>query len=235
MNFYFSLFQLIETVESLERDVQHLAGRALRISPRDARANRELLEQCETKMREVKVLLNNKTHISKITLRKASLLFQLLEIFYHRVLHLSGATSSVGPDDGNSVQAVWQLLSLAQRHYQGLVKTLFELTGIPVTLTLNGEGEAAVHGLSAVLQRESSLQQEALKLLEKAIEVFGEEQELSEQLAQIRRDLLESKKRMKHFSASPSPITKVAGFSDAPKGAEKSESASPITPTLSKN
>lgn len=235
MNFYFSLFQLIETVESLERDVQHLAGRALRISPRDARANRELLEQCETKMREVKVLLNNKTHISKITLRKAALLFQLLEVFYHRILHLSGATSSVGPDDGNSVQAVWHLLSLAQRHYQGLVKTLYELTGIPVTLNLNGEAEASAHGLSAVLQKESALQQEALKLLEKAIEVFGEEQELSEQLAQTRRDLLESKKRMKHFSAPPSTMAKVPGFAEAPKGAEKPESPTSITPTLSKN
>ncbi len=47
--------------------------------PRDARANRELLDQCDVKMREVKNLLNNKTHISKITLRKAALLFQILE------------------------------------------------------------------------------------------------------------------------------------------------------------
>ena len=78
MNFYFSLFQLIETVESLGRNVQHLASRALRISPRDARANRELLEKCELKLNEVRVLLNNKTHIRKIVLRKASYLFQYL-------------------------------------------------------------------------------------------------------------------------------------------------------------
>jgi hypothetical protein len=236
MNFYFSLFQLIETVERLERDVQHLASRALRISPRDARANRELLEQCEMKMREVKVLLNNKTHISKITLRKAALLFQLLESFYHRVLHLSSATSNIGQDDENSVKAVWQLLSLAQQHYQALVKTLFDLTGIPVTLTLNGTQETSSHELSAILQKETAYQQEALKLLEKAIEVFGEEQELAEQLAQMRKDLLEIKKRMKHFPVGQ-PAEK-SDFSKTPaeKPAEKAvPNAQVSSPTLSKN
>ncbi len=234
MNFYFSLFQLIESVERLERDVQHLASRALRISPRDARANRELLEQCDFKMTEVKNLLNNKTHISKITLRKAALLFQLLEIFYHRVLHLSAATSNVGQDDENSVKAVWQILSLAQQHYQSLVKTLFELTGIPVTLTLNGTPEDSAHELSTILQKEASYQQEALKILEKAIEVFGEEQELADQLAQMRKELLEIKKRMKHFSTGH-PAEKQE-FVRLEKPAEKAESRSTVTtPTVSKN
>lgn len=200
MNFYFSLFQLIETVERLERDVQHLAGRALRISPRDARANRELLDQCDLKMTEVKNLLNNKTHISKITLRKASLIFQVLEISYRRMLHLAGATSNVGHDDEGSIKAVWQLLSQAQRHYQTLVKTLFDLTGIPVSLTLNVTEEGADHDIASILRKESALQLETLKLLEKAIEVFGEEQELAETLSLIRKDLLESKKRLKHLA-----------------------------------
>jgi hypothetical protein len=204
MNFYFSLYQLIETVERLEQDVQHLAGRALRISPRDARANRELLEQCDSKLREVKVLLNNKTHISKITLRKAAILFQILEISYHRVVHLAGATGSVGHDDEESIKVVWQLLSLAQKHYHSLVKTLFDLTGIPVTLTLTAADGNPVTEYSAILQKESSYQQETLKLLERAIEVFGEEQELAEQLVQVRKDLLESKKRLKHMAPSHS-------------------------------
>jgi hypothetical protein len=234
MNFYFSLFQLIETVERLERDVQHLASRALRISPRDARANRELLDQCDSKMGEVRVLLNNKTHISKITLRKAAILFQLLDIFYHRVLHLSAATSTIGHDDENSVKAVWQMLSLAQKHYQDLVKTLFELTGIPVALTLNGSPEPSAHELSAILQRESSYQQESLKLLEKAIEVFGEEQELADQLALARKDLLEIKKRMKHFSIGHP--TEKHDFSKMEKSIEKPVSQVPVSaPTLSKN
>jgi hypothetical protein len=202
MNFYFSLYQLIETVERLERDVQHLAGRALRISPRDARANRDLLEQCDSKLTEVKVLLNNKTHISKITLRKAAILFQILEISYRRVVHLAGATSYVGHDDENSIKAVWQLLSLAQKHYQALVKTLYDLTGIPVTLNLTGIEENPNHEFSAILSKESTFQQETLKHLERAIEVFGEEQELADQLISIRKELLESKKRMKHLPAS---------------------------------
>src|SRR5262249_35201206 len=122
MNFYFSLFELMETVEHLEKDIQHLASRALRISPRDARANRELLEQCEMKIRETRLLLNNKTHISKITLRKASLLFQLLETYYRRVLHLSASTANLGLEDETSVKTVWNLLAMAQRQYQSLVK-----------------------------------------------------------------------------------------------------------------
>ena len=225
MNFYFSLFQLIETVERLERDVQHLAGRALRISPRDARANRELLEQCESKMHEVKVLLNNKTHISKITLRKAALLFQILEIFYHRMLHLASATSNIGPDDENSMKAVWQMLSLAQQHYQALSKTLFELTGIPVSLNLSGAPEISSHDLPAILQKEGAYQQEGLKLLEKAIEVFGEEQDLAEQLSQIRKDLLDIKKRMKHFSGHGVEKPEAA---KPEKAAEKAEPTAPV-------
>jgi len=187
MNFYFSLFQLIETVDRLDQDVKHLAGRALRISPRDARANRELLDQCEGKVREVKTLLSNKTHISKITLRKAAILFQVLEISYRRVIHLAGATANVGHDDENSIKVIWQLLSMAQKHYQSLVKTLFDLTGIPVTLSLSGIGDDSAHGLAAILQKEAVYEQETLKLLERAIEVFGEEQALADQLAQIRK------------------------------------------------
>ncbi len=227
MNFYFSLFQLIETVERLERDVQHLAGRALRISPRDARANRELLEQCESKMHEVKVLLNNKTHISKITLRKAALLFQILDIFYRRMLHLASALSNVGPEDENSTKAVCQMLSLAQGHYQALAKTLFELTGIPVSLNLTGTPEVSAHDLSVILQKEAAYQQEALKLLEKAIEVFGEEQDLAEQLAQVRKDLLEMKKRMKHF-----PMGHAVEKADFAKAASpaKTDSVEPVAP-----
>lgn len=233
MNFYFSLFQLIESVEHLEKDMQHMAARALRISPRDARANRELLEQCEGKMREAKILLNNKTHISKISLRKAAILFQILEVFYHRMLHLSSATSNLGDADENSVNAVWQLLSLAQRHYQALVRTLFDLTGMPVSLALNGFQETQDHDLSAVLQKEASYHQEALKLLEKAIEVFGEEQDLSDQLTQTRKDLLEIKKRMKHFSMGP--LEQKVDVIKTEKPVEKALQQPSAFPTLYKN
>ncbi len=222
MNFYFSLFQLIETVESLGRNVQHLASRALRISPRDARANRELLEQCEMKINEVKVLLNNKTHISKITLRKAALLFQVLDLFYRRLLVLSSATATVGQEDEVSIKLLWQLLASAQKHYQVIVKTLYDLTGIPVTLTVTGHLTEPTDAASfqGLLQKEVSLQQESLKQLEKAIEVFGEEQELADRLSLIRKDLLEMKKRFKQYAA--------------PVSGEKNESAS-LPPSLSKN
>jgi hypothetical protein len=216
MNFYFSLFQLIETVERLQHDVEHLASRALRISPRDARANRELLDQCDVKMRDVKNLLNNKTHISKITLRKAALLFQILDISYRRMMHLATATGNFGQEDEESVKVLWPMLSLSQNHYQTLVRTLFDLTGIPVTMNLSGANEVASHDLPVVLQKESAYQAETLKHLEKAIEVFGEEQELADKLAIIRKELLEAKKRMKHLS--PRPVEK----------AEKIEAVAPV-------
>jgi len=203
MNFYFALYQLIETVERLSRDVQHLAGRALRISPRDARANRDLLEQCEGKLAEVKNLLNNKTHISKITLRKASLLFQILELSYRRVMHLAAATSNVAAEDEGSVKTIWQMLSLAQRHHQILVKTLNEMTGIPVTLALGGETAVASLSLADIAKEEMVNQQETLKQVEKAIEVFSEEQDFAQTLTNIRKELLEARKRMKHLAPSP--------------------------------
>jgi hypothetical protein len=205
MNFYFSLYQLIETVERVNHDIQHLAGRALRISPRDARANRELLEQCEIKLGEVKHLLNNKTHISKITLRKAALLFQILEVSYRRVMHLATATSNVGLEDDHSVKVVWQLLAMAQRHYQTLVKTLNDMTGIPNTLVLHPEPETLTQDFTTTVKKEWALQQETLKQLERAIEVFGEEQELADTLSGIRKELLEAKKRLKQFA--PNSVT----------------------------
>lgn len=226
MNFYFSLFELMETVDRLEKNIQHLASRALRISPRDARANRELLEQCEMKIRETRLLLNNKTHISKITLRKASLLFQLLETYYRRVLHLSASTANLGLEDEASVKTVWNLLAMAQRQYQGLVKTLFDLTGIPVSLTLDGSVQAGAHEIADILQTEAGLQQDALKVLEKAIEVFGEEQELADQLARDRKELLDTKRRIKHLGAPEK--------TEAPKAEKPAEKPASLAPAPAK-
>jgi hypothetical protein len=202
MSFYLSLFQLIDTVERLDQDLQHLASRALRISPRDARANRELLEESEQKISQVKNLLNNKTHISKISLRKAAILYQILEISYRRLMQLSAATSNVGPDDEGSIKGVWQLLSLAQKHYQTLVKMVFDMTGIPVTLTVSQVGESP-RDFATIVQKEAAAQLETLKYLEKAAEVFGEEEQLSEVLLNMRKELLDFKKRFKHLGPAP--------------------------------
>ena len=103
----------------------------------------------------------------------------------------------------NSVKAVWQLQALAQKHYQIVVHTLFELTGIPVTLALDASREYGARDFNSVIQDEAVCHQEALKLLEKAIEVFGEEQELADKLVLMRKEILEIKKRMKHFSPVP--------------------------------
>jgi hypothetical protein len=227
MSFYLSLFQLIDTVERLDQDLQHLAGRALRISPRDARANRELLEESDEKIAQVKNLLNNKTHISKISLRKAAILFQILEISYRRLTHLAAATSNLGHDDEGSVKALWQLISLAQKHYQTLVKTIFELTGIPVTLTVSHAGEAP-RDFATILQKEAAAQQETLKYLEKAAEVFGEEEQLSGMLLNMRKELLEAKRRFKHLGSAPAAERPDTGKAFP----EKTESAVPITNKL---
>ena len=89
-------------------------------------------------------------------------------------------------------------------------------------MTVTGHLSEAVDSSSfqALLQKEVSLQQESLKHLEKAIEVFGEEQELADKLSAIRKDLLDMKKRFKQYVA--------------PATTEKVEAA-PLPPTLSKN
>jgi hypothetical protein len=207
MSFYFSLYQIIEGVERLIHDFNHLASRALRISPRDARTNRELLEQCETKMVEVRNILTHKSHISKVTLRKASLLFEILEVNYRRVLHLAAATAFVGEDDGRAVKGVWQLLATAQRHYRTLLENLDGLTGIPASVALKAEPAAVLQedSFAAVLHRETEYQLEALKILDKAVEVFGEEEWLSDKLAAMRKELIDNKRVLKQLAAEPAP------------------------------
>jgi hypothetical protein len=199
MNFYFSFFQLTEDIDRIEQNINYLAGKALRISPRDARANRELLEQCGSRITEIKHLLNTKTHISKITLRKSSILFQLVQLFYQRLINLTTVVSSIGAEDEESMKCVWQLIGTAQRHYQILIKALYGLTGIPVEILFPSELVESFQSMEGFLKNESHFQQEALKLLERSLEIFGEDQELSDTLILLRKELLEIRKRMKHF------------------------------------
>ncbi len=205
MSFYFSLYQIIDSVERLMKDVQHLASRSLRISPRDARANRELLETCESKLAEVQGLLTQKSHISKITLRKAALLFQILEVNYRRVFHLASAAGSAGLTE-KEIRGIWQMLSVAQRHYRTILENLGGLTGIPASLVLKAEAEGVPtpFGLTSVARREFAYQAEALKLLDKAVEVLGEEEGLSEKLILMRKELLDLKRTMKQYSTEVS-------------------------------
>ncbi len=211
MSFYFSLYQIIEGVERLVKDVQHLASRALRISPRDARANRELLEQCETKLHEVQKILTSKSHISKVTLRKASFLFQILEVNYRRVIHLASATASVDPSDARAAEGVWRSLALAQKHFRMVLENLGGLTGIPSSLVLRTDPPLSAppgqEAFAIALQKEAELQQEALKLLDKAVEVLGEEEGLSDKLASMRKELIDNKRQLRTWSATVSVKT----------------------------
>lgn len=217
MSFYFSLYQIIEGVERLVKDVQHLASRALRISPRDARTNRELLETCETKLTEVRNILTQKSHISKVTLRKAALLFQLLDVQYRRVVHLAAATDAVGPEEEEAIRHVWRMLNLAQRHYRLLLQNVDGLTGIPASMALGGGAEVSASGFAAVVSRESDYQAEALKLLDKAVEVLDEEEGLTDKLAVMRKELIEEKRVLRSWSGrTVSPVERVPADATSP-------------------
>ena len=200
MSFYFSLYQIIEGVERLIHDIQHLTSRAHRISPRDARSNRELLEQCETKLSEVRNILTNKSHISKVTLRKASFLFQILEVNYRRVIHLAGAPSLPGAE---SLKDILPLLGVARKHYLTILENLDGLTGIPVSVALKADDGPPPSDLSSLIRREAEYQAEALKLLDKAVEVLGEEEGLSDKLALMRKELIDLKRPMKMLLSEP--------------------------------
>jgi len=209
MSFYFSLFQIIDSVERLGKDLQLLTSRALRISPRDARANRELLENCQLKLAEVEKVLNNKTHISKITLRKASLLYQVVLVCWRRVARLSAAAGVV---EARDAQGLWALMGAAQKHYQILVKALTEQTGVAPTINLQVETAA---DLESVLRQEFADQGEILKQLDKAVEVFVEEQGLLDTLLGVRKDLQDLRKRQKQFSG-PVPVRRAPAVPSVP-------------------
>ncbi|GEM_PF-1076490 len=218
MSFYFSLFQIIDAVERLGKDMNHLTGRILRISPRDARANRELLEQCQDKLAEVEKVLHNKTHISKITLRKASLLYQVLGTSWSRVARLSAAAVSIESADEAQVKAIWTLLGNAQKQYQVLVKTLSEQTGVAPMFPLNVE---VAGDYSEVLKREIADEADMLKCLDRAVEVFGEEQGLLDTLMVIRKELQDLKKKHRQFqnvAPTAAPVAAPAA-GPAPKAA----------------
>lgn len=189
MNFYFTIYQMIETSGRLEGDVKVLATHALSTSPRDGQANRALLEQCGDRLQEVNVLLNTKSHISRVQLRRTAILFQMMETAHRRVLHLAGAEV---PDDETSVNDIWGLLFQAKKDYRDLRTGLGERMGTPLYLELPEEETNGA--FREILLKESVFLEEMLKLAEKAIEVFGEERELADQLILVRKNLLEARK-----------------------------------------
>ncbi len=202
MNFYVSIFQLIQTVENLERDFGHLAGRAFRISPRDSHANRGILEQCSAKVGEVRALMGRNAHLSKTSLRHVSLLSQIFQLCFRRMVHLAAAVPGPGQEEGNYAKAVRYLLSSAARHYGIMERRLSGLAGISLTLDLYEPPEKKAEGAD-LFQREESYLRETLKLLERAVEAFDEERELLESLILIRREIVEIRRKFKSFAVLP--------------------------------
>jgi len=196
MNFYFTFHQLSGTAERLEAGVKNLAANALRTSPREGQANRDLLELCGDMAQGVKELLNSKVRISRVQLRRAALLFQVLEMSHRRVLRLAGA----GAMEENPDPALWELFHQARRDYQALRALVSERVGAPLFVELPDEEKDL--GLPAALRQDSAVQDELVKLIEKGIEVFDEERELTDHLAEIRRGLMEERKGVKRLLAS---------------------------------
>ena len=209
MKFYYSLFHLVHTVEGLEKSVRQMAGRTPKTSPQDALANRLLLEQCDAKLNEVKALLDLRTHFNRLTMRKAGILFEVLELSHLRMVYLM---TSMDGFDQNTRNALCPLLSLAQRHYRKFADRLVELTGNPLPHSFSITVEDGGGVLSATLVREAGFQGQTARLLEKSIQDYDEDAEWLERLRQIRNELLEAKKSMMRISVPRIPSIPVEEF-----------------------
>lgn len=208
MNFYVSISQLLQATESLEKNLNHLAERAFRVIPRDSRANREILEEAAAKMKEAKELLEENPHLSKISLRHASLLLQIFRLSFFRMTHLAFAKLNLKEEEKEALETVDFLFLVACRHFAVLKRLLSDLAGVPLTLELEGPDEKEVEGVS-VFRREESYHRTSINLLEKAIELFDDEPALLDSLVRIRQELLDSRKKMRHFMAIQ-PVQKAA-------------------------
>lgn len=202
MNFYISISQLIQAAEDLENNLRYLSERSFRISPRDSRANRDLLKKCAAKIKEAREVLGEDTHLSKISLRHAALLGQIFQLSFRRMALLASAVSGSEEETQDSARSAQDLFSGAYRHYGLLQETLTKLAGIPVLLKLDGPPEKG-DGALGLFQREESYRNQILGLLSKALEVFDEEPELFDTLHQIRQDLLQAKRKGRRLTATP--------------------------------
>ncbi len=193
MNFYLMFYQLLENVERIEAGAGYLAAHANRISPRDGQANRELLEECGKKLREVKKLMGVKSHVSKVHLRRTATIFQALDLAHRRVLNLSGVSNPSG-DDGDDF---WEIFSRSRQDYALLADLLSARMGFPILAPVHPL--EPIESLAAIAQRERRLRDELIRSIEKGIEIFDEERELTEKLIVVRKSLLESKKYTKRL------------------------------------
>jgi hypothetical protein len=194
MNLYLSVYQLIKTADRLETGAKLLAANVFRVSPRDGMANREVLEECAKSLQTIHSRLVSKSHISKVQLSRTAVIFQALDTAHRRVLNLAGVPLN---DDENVTRAIVGFLQQAQRDFLELRTLLGERMGVPVIVELPPDGTEG--DFTAILQKESAFREELVKSIERGIEVFDEERELTEQLAMIRENLLAARKNMKQL------------------------------------
>lgn len=196
MNYNFSFYQINKNTEALEQEFRFLAAHALRMIPRDARTNRDILEQCSARIEEARNILSRKASIDKIAVRQTHFLFEAVQLTYRRVINLAAAANHIGWEDNEQVKQVWEMLRAAQAQYRILTECLNSMTGLPVSLTLN-EPLDSVAKPGDIYEKELALQSESLKLLEKAVETCSEEQDLVDKLAFVRKQLIQSKRQIK--------------------------------------
>lgn len=199
MNFYFSIAQLIKSAGYLENNLNDLAARAFRISPRNARANRILLEKCAFKSRELRKSMEGEFKINKITLRRTTLLFQLFHLSLYRMMNLGEALSGPEESDGEISKVVRELFPVARSHFKVLKKSLAGLSEIPQILELEETANDSEEDYG-VLQRDEFHRQKLISVTEKAIKVYGEEHQLLESLYLLRSELLEARKILQRFN-----------------------------------
>jgi len=175
-----------------------LAERSFRISPRDARANREILEQCAAKVEDMRNLLEENAHLSKVALRHSSLLLQIFHISFLRMLHLASASQNFEEEEPDTAKSLQAFFPMALRHFNRLKQLLSDLAGIPLVLEVQSQEDEARTALE-VFQKEESYQQSSIGLLDKAVEYFDEDPELQGLLVTIRQDLVESRKKIRRL------------------------------------
>jgi hypothetical protein len=215
MNFYLSISQLIQASEGLEKNLNLLAENAFRVIPRDSRTNREILEKAAAKVAEAKGCLEKEIHLSKTALRHAALLYQILALSFLRMIHLASALSKPERGDWAFTQTLLFLFSGAYRHFEMLKGNLTKLSTIAPSLEMEGTAEKPAGALDAFQQEEAD-RRELMAQLDKAVELFSEEQELIDTFHIVRQDLFEAKKAVRRFSASQA-ATKAALSQDLPQ------------------
>ena len=198
MEFYVSPYQLTFVLDGLQHGLQQMAGRAFRISPRNAKANHDIFNQCVQRTQELENMIVVKIDCDKKLLKRTALLFKALEITHQRLILLSCGVEAGFGEEKISVSSIEQLLGQASRHFRLLGETLSERAGMPINLTLPVWIETEVRSLPTLKKKEEILRKEILQILEKVLEYYEHDRTLTDKVLLIRRDILDSNRVLKH-------------------------------------